>query len=55
MRACARNKGSRERVAPDFLIGAHALQQCDVLLTTHGGFFRRHFKGLVVVTPPAAP
>jgi len=27
MRGYARNKGPRERVAPDFLIGAHATQQ----------------------------
>lgn len=53
MRACARNKGPRERVAPDFLIGAHALRQTDALLTTDAGFFRHYFDGLNVVTPPA--
>lgn len=51
MRGYARNKGPRERVAPDFLIGAHAMQQCDALLTTDGGFFRHYFKGLTVVAP----
>ena len=53
MRAYARNAGPRERVAPDFLIGAHAMQQTDALLTTDGGFFRHYFKGLAVVTPQA--
>jgi len=51
MRGYARNKGPRERTAPDFLIGAHALHQADALLTTDGGFFRHYFKGLTVVAP----
>ena len=51
----ARNKGPRERVAPDFLIGTHAMHQCDALLTTDGGFFRHYFKGLSVVAPQASP
>jgi predicted nucleic acid-binding protein len=51
MREYARNKGSRERVAPDFLIGAHASQQADALLTTDPGFFRHYFQKLKVVTP----
>lgn len=54
MRGYARNKGPRERVAPDFLIGAHAMQQCDALLTSDGGFFRHYFAGLKVVSPPAS-
>ena len=53
MRAYARNKGPRARVAPDFLIGAHALHQADALLTTDGGFYRRYFSGLTIVSPPA--
>jgi len=51
MREYARNKGPRERVAPDFLIGAHASQQADALLTTDAGFFRHYFQKLNVVTP----
>ena len=51
MRGYARNKGPRERTAPDFLIGAHAMQQADALLTTDAGFFRNYFMALSVVTP----
>ena len=51
MRGYARNKGPRDRVAPDFLIGAHALRQTDALLTCDTGFFRHYFDGLTVVTP----
>ena len=51
MRGYARNKGPRARVAPDFLIGAHAIQQADGLLTTDAGFFRNYFAPLNVVTP----
>jgi predicted nucleic acid-binding protein len=51
MRGYARNKGPRERVAPDFLIGAHAMQQTDALLTCDAGFFRHYFDGLQVLTP----
>ena len=53
MRGYARNKGPRERVAPDFLIGAHATQQADALLTSDAGFFRNYFSNLNVVTPAA--
>ena len=51
MRGYARNKGPRERIAPDFLIGAHAMQQADALLTTDAGFYRHYFTGLRVVVP----
>ena len=51
MRGYARNKGPRERVAPDFLIGAHAMRQADALLTCDAGFYRQYFDGLTVVTP----
>ena len=43
--------GSRERVVADFLIGAHALLQCDALVTRDAGFFRDYFKGLKVIEP----
>ena len=53
MRGYTRNQGPRERTAPDFLIGAHAIRQADALLTTDAGFFRHYFTGLAVVTPSA--
>ncbi len=43
--------GKRDRVVADFLIGAHALRQCDALLTRDRGFYGRCFKGLRVVEP----
>ena len=47
--------GRRERVVADFLIGAHALLQCDGLITRDEGFFRDYFKGLKIIVPkPAA-
>ena len=45
--------GRRERVVADFLIGAHALLQCNALITRDAGFFRDYFKGLKVIVPKA--
>jgi predicted nucleic acid-binding protein len=41
------------RTVPDFLIGAHALLQCQALITRDQGFFRDYFKGLKVIVPGA--
>ncbi|MFC4729285.1 type II toxin-antitoxin system VapC family toxin [Coralloluteibacterium thermophilus] len=41
------------RAAPDFLIGAHALLQCDGLITRDDAFFRDYFKGLKLIVPRA--
>jgi predicted nucleic acid-binding protein len=41
------------RTVPDFLIGAHALLQCQGLITRDAGFFRDYFKGLKVFQPSA--
>ncbi len=43
---------SRRTVA-DFLVGAHAMLQCDGLITRDGGFFRDYFKGLKIIVPQA--
>lgn len=45
--------GRRERVVADFLIGAHALLQCNALITRDAAFYRDYFKGLKLVVPGA--
>ena len=45
--------GKRDRTVPDFLVGAHALLQCNALITRDAGFFRDYFKGLKVIVPKA--
>jgi predicted nucleic acid-binding protein len=45
--------GRRKRVVADFLIGAHAMMQCDALITRDAGFYRDYFKGLRVILPKA--
>ena len=44
-------KGMYPRVLPDFLVGAHALIQCEGLITHDGDFERDYFKGLKVIVP----
>ena len=44
-------KGMYPRVLPDFLVGAHALIQCEGLITHDGDFARDYFKGLKVIVP----
>jgi predicted nucleic acid-binding protein len=46
--------GTAGRAVPDFLIGAHALLQCQGLITRDAGFFRDYFKGLKVIEPKAS-
>ena len=45
--------GARQRTVPDFIVGAHALLQCNALITRDAGFFRDYFKGLKVIVPKA--
>lgn len=52
LRRGAETPGVRRSV-PDFLIGAHALLQCQGLITRDAGFFRDYFKGLKVIVPKA--
>ena len=41
----------RDRIVPDFLVGAHALERADALLTRDRGFYRRYFKSLNIIEP----
>jgi hypothetical protein len=50
-RAYGERGGPRTRVAPDFLIGAHALVEADRLLTRDHGFYRSCFRRLAVLDP----
>jgi len=43
--------GGRQRTVPDFIVGAHALLQCNALITRDATFFRDYFKGLKVIVP----
>ena len=50
-RAYRRDGGPRARLVADFLVGAHALEQADRLLTRDRGFHRTAFAGLTIVDP----
>lgn len=52
-RAYRRRGGSRERLVADFLVGAHATEQADRLLTRDRGFQRSAFTGLTIIDPSA--
>lgn len=47
--------GRRTRVIADFLVGAHALQQAERLLTRDRGFYRSYFSRLSVLDPSTPP
>ena len=45
--------GSQRRGLDEFMIGAHALLQCDGLITWNDTFYRDYFKGLKLIVPQA--
>lgn len=48
-----RQRGHGSRGFGGFLIGAHALLQCDGLITWNDTFYRDYFKGLKLIVPQA--
>ena len=52
-RTYLRRGGKRQRVAADFLVGGHAMEQADRLLTRDRGFYRDCFSTLRVLDPSA--
>jgi predicted nucleic acid-binding protein len=48
-----RQRAGEPRPLSDFLVGAHALLQCDALITFDAGFHRDYFKGLKLIVPKA--
>jgi len=53
MQRRSRQRGGGARPIADFLVGAHALLQCDGLITHDAGFYRDYFKGLKLIVPQA--
>ena len=50
-RSYRRAGGTRRRVLPDFLIGAHAAAKADRFITRDRGFYRGHFSRLSIEDP----
>jgi len=53
MQRRSRQRGGAARPVADFLVGAHALLQCDGLITHDTQFYRDYFKGLKLIVPQA--
>ncbi|MBI1843859.1 MAG: type II toxin-antitoxin system VapC family toxin [Actinobacteria bacterium] len=50
-RSYRKQGGTRQRVIADFLIGAHATEMADRLLTRDRGFYRTYFRKLAIIDP----
>src|SRR5690606_41781280 len=48
-----RQRSGDTRRIDDFMVGAHALLQCDGLITWNDTFYRDYFKGLKLIVPQA--
>ena len=48
-----RQRGTGQRGLNEFLVGSHALLQCDGLISWNDRFFRDYFKGLKLIVPQA--
>jgi len=48
-----RQRGNERRSLDGFMVGAHALLQCDGLITWNDAFYRDYFKGLKLIVPQA--
>jgi len=43
--------GTRRRILPDFLVGAHAVHRAERLLTRDRGYYRSGFSALAILEP----
>jgi len=48
-----RQRGAKPRGLDEFMVGSHALLQCDGLITWNDKFYRDYFKGLKLIVPHA--